>query len=111
MPRSNRSIEHAVTIEGHPLIWSLHREQQFTTDDGWRGVAIHVRLAQGTRRELHLEYPAVKTQKLDYTRTDRVVVNIRPPKVEEHIRQAMEAGWDPASRGKPYVHELEELPY
>jgi len=39
-----------------------------------------------------------------------VVVNIRPVKVEEHIRRAMEAGWDPASRGKHYKFELDELP-
>jgi hypothetical protein len=110
MPRTKRSIEQAVTIDGVQLIWKLHREQQFTTDDGWKGVAIHVRIAEGTRRELHLEYPAVKTQKLDYTRADRVVVNIRAAKVEAHIRQAMEEGWDPASRGKPYCFEVEELP-
>ena len=111
MPRTTRILEHAVTIDGFTLLWKLHREQQFTTDDGWRGVAIHVRVAEGVRRELHLEYPAVKTQKIAATRTDRVVLSIRPVKVEEHIRLAMQAGWDPASRGKPYVFELDEPPY
>jgi hypothetical protein len=110
MPRSKRALEQTVTIDGTPLIWKLHREQQFTTDDGWKGVAIHVRVAVGTRRELHLEYPAVKTHKLEYTRADRVVVTVRAPKVEKHIRQAMEEGWDPASRGKPYRFEVDELP-
>ena len=102
MPRTKRVLQQAVNIEGFALIWNLHREQQWSTEDGWRGVAIHVRIAEGVRRELHLEYPAVRTQKLAYLHTDRVVVNIRPVKVEEHIRRAMEAGWDPASRGKPY---------
>lgn len=113
MPRSKRQIEHAVEIDGFPLVWRLHREQQWYTSDGWKGVAIHVCAAdaEGRRRELHLEYPAMKTQRLQHTHTDRVVVSIRPGKIEEHIRQAMEAGWDPASRGKPFVFEIEELPH
>ena len=110
MPRTKRAIEHAVTIDGFSLIWELHREQQWSTVDGWKGLAIHVRISQGTRRELHLEYPAMKTQKVGIIRTDRVVVNIRPAKVEEHIRHAMAGGWDPDSRGKPFVFEVEELP-
>jgi len=36
--------------------------------------------------------------------------NISPTKVVEHIRQAMEAGYDPGSRGKPFVYEVAELP-
>jgi hypothetical protein len=110
MPRTKRNLEQAVTIEGIALIWKLHREQQRCTD-GWKGMAIHVCVAaEGARRELHLEYPAVKTQKVGYFRTDRVVVNIRPGKVEEHIKEAMAAGWDPASRGKPFIFEVSELP-
>jgi hypothetical protein len=52
----------------------------------------------------------VKTQKVGYTRTDFVRQNISPAKVQAHIRQAMEAGWDPESRGKPFVFEVDELP-
>ena len=114
MPRSKRSIEHSITVDGVKLVWNLHREQQLTTDEGWRGISIHVRVAESdkVRRDLHLEYPAVKTQKIGFTRTDRVVVNIRPAVVEQHIRQAMEGGWDPTSRGKPFIWVLdEELPY
>ena len=111
MPRSMRQIEHAVTLRGANLVWRLHREQQWCGEDGWRGVAIHVRIAQGTRRELHLEYPAVKVQKIGYTRTDRIEVNIRPAKVEQDIAQAMDAGWDPESRGKPFIYVLDEPPY
>ena len=70
MPRAKRSIESTVTIDGISLIWHLHREQQWSTDDGWRGMAIHVRVAEGARRELHMEYPPVKTQKNGYTRID-----------------------------------------
>ncbi|MGD0939124.1 MAG: hypothetical protein ABR905_05370 [Terracidiphilus sp.] len=110
MPRAKRSIEVRLQIDDFSLVWNLHREQQLSTVDGWRGVAIHVRVAEGVRRELHLEYPAVKTQKVDFTRTDFVQQNISPAKVASHIRLAMAAGYDPASRGKPFVYEVAELP-
>jgi hypothetical protein len=110
MPRAKRSIQFATKIDGVPLIWRLHREQQWCTAEGWKGVAIHVMVAEGAHRELYLEYPAVKTQKVSFTRTDFVLQNIAPAKVEAHIRQAMNAGWDPESRGKPYVYEMNELP-
>ncbi|MGA7829629.1 MAG: hypothetical protein WCA21_01535 [Terracidiphilus sp.] len=110
MPRAKRSIQAAITIGDFPLIWRLHREQQLTTADGWKGVAIHVKVAEGVRRELYLEYPAVETQKVSHTRTDFVQQNISPARVAAHIRRAMEAGYDPGSRGKPFVYEVDELP-
>jgi hypothetical protein len=110
MPHAKRSIQAATTIDGFPLIWNLHREQQLSTADGWRGVAIHVKVAEGVRRELHLEYPAVQTQKISYARADFLKQNISPTRVAAHIRRAMEAGYDPASRGKPFVYEVDELP-
>jgi len=73
-------------------------------------VAIHVTVAQGVRRELHLEYPAVSTHKVGYARADFVLQNISPARVQAHIRRAMDAGWDPESRGKPFVFEVDELP-
>ena len=110
MPRAKRSIQAAVTIDGLPLVWNLHREQQLFTDDGWRGVAIHVRVAVGTRRELHLEYPALLSKKAGYLSTELVRPTIVASKVAAHIREAMAAGWDPDSRGKPFVYQVSELP-
>jgi hypothetical protein len=110
MPRAKRSIQAELTIGDFSLIWHLHREQHVSTEDGWRGVAIHVKVVEGVRRELHLEYPAVKTQKVGYSRIDFVKQNISPAKVAAHIRLAMAAGYDPASRGKPFVYEVAELP-
>jgi len=110
MPRAKRSIQSEMTIDGFSLIWILHRDQQWSTVDGWRGVAIHVRVAQGIRRELFLEYPAVRSQKNGSSRSDPGRPAILAAKVEAHIRQAMEAGWDPGSRGQPFVFEVDESP-
>jgi hypothetical protein len=110
MPRAKRKIQSEFSIDGFSLVWHLHRDQQWCTADGWKGVAIHVKLVEGVRRELHLEYPAVVTQKRGYTRIDPIQPAILTARVETHIRQAMEAGWDPESRGKPFVYEVEDSP-
>jgi hypothetical protein len=111
MPRAKRSIEVALTIDGFSLIWNLHREQQWTDDDELRGVAIHVKAAERTRRELHLEYPGViSQQKAGFVRADPGRPTIVASRVAAHIRQALAEGWDPASRGKPFVYEVSEAP-
>jgi hypothetical protein len=110
MPRPKRSIQAAITIDGFALIWRLHREQQWCTADNWKGVSIHVKVAEGAYRELYLEYPAIGTQKNGWTRIDLVQPPISALKVQAHIRQAMAAGWDPASRGKPFAYQVTELP-
>jgi hypothetical protein len=45
MPHAKRSIQGKITIDDFPMVWNLHREQQLSTADGWRGVAIHVKVA------------------------------------------------------------------
>lgn len=74
-------------------------------------MAIHVRVAEGARRELHMEYPAVTPEKNGYT---KIGYSPRPgivaSKVEADVREAMAAGWDPESRGKPFVYHLAALP-
>jgi hypothetical protein len=107
---ATRTIQSAVTIDGFSLIWRLHREQIWSDTDGWTGVSIHVKPTEGVRRELYLEYPAAITHKADYVRTEPVRLSISPTKVEAHIRRAMEAGWDPESRGRFQVYEVDELP-
>jgi hypothetical protein len=110
MPRRKRSIQSEVDVDGFSLVWNLHREQQVSSEDGWKGLAIHVQVAGVARRELFLEYPPVRTQKNGWTRIDLVQPKILPTRVETHIRQAMAAGWDPDSRGKPFVYQVSELP-
>jgi hypothetical protein len=110
MPRRKRSIQSEVEIDSFSLVWNLHREQQWCGEDRWKGLAIHVQVAGVARRELFLEYPPVRTQKNGWTRIDLAQPKILPAKVETHIRQAMVAGWNPDSRGKPFVYQVPELP-
>jgi len=108
MPRAKRSIQSAVKINGFSLIWSLHREQQWFTADGWKGVAFHVRVAEGVRRELFLEFPPVITKNIDAMRDAPPRLPVSAAMVEAGIREAIAAGWDPDSRGKPCFYQVSE---
>jgi hypothetical protein len=46
----------------------------------------------------------------DSKRTAPARQRILAAKVEADIREAMEAGWDPASRGQPITFQVAELP-
>ena len=111
MRNTKRAIQSSVTIDGVPLIWRLHREQNWTADEKAVGLAIHVQVVGLVRRELYLEYPVVRRQMNGFSMP---ALTARPPiaaaKVAEHIREAIAAGWDPESRGKPFVYEVAELP-
>ncbi|MEI9967593.1 MAG: hypothetical protein WDM87_02820 [Terracidiphilus sp.] len=110
MPRPKRSIQSEIKIDGFSLVWSLHREQQWCGEDRLKGAAIQVQVAGATRRELLLEYPTIPTEKDDGARVDIRPQKFTEKKVESHIREAMAAGWDPDSRGKPFVYQVAELP-
>ncbi len=110
MRNAKRSIQSTVTIDGIRLLWHLHREQQSSTEDGMLGITIHAKVVDSVRRELHLEYPVIETRKARFGWTDPARPTIVAAKVEAHIREAMAAGWDPGSRGKPFVYHVSELP-
>ena len=110
MRNTKRSIQSAVTIDGVPLIWQLHREQQWCDEDQWTGLSIHVKVTNAVRRDLFLEYPAVPSKKIGLIRTDPVRPTITTARVAVHIREAIVAGWDPESRGKPFVYQVADLP-
>jgi len=110
MPRHNRSIGSKINIDGLELVWRLHREQQWSTADGWTGVSIQVFAKDNAHRELLLEYPAVRTAKSGSSKVAPVNQPIEKEKVESHIRQAIRAGWNSLSRGKLFVIQVGELP-
>ena len=109
MPRPKRNIQGAVTIDGHALVWRLHREQQWFTADGWKGVAFEVKLATAARRELFLEFPPVLTQRSESMKDAPPRIPISAAKVEAGIRDAILGGWDPDSRGQPCYFQTDLL--
>lgn len=96
-----RDLGGVVKIGEDLFDWSLHREPQFCERDGYKGVSISVTLQAFRGRELLLEYPYVHS----------IARHHRRPKPSDaslikHIGLAIEAGWDPASRGKAFAFQV-----
>jgi hypothetical protein len=101
-----RQASGKVVIDETEIVWSLLREAQFTSDDGLKGMAFTVR-ADGHKvfRELILEFPFPK-RKFRFAHQEKE--RIFPSVIEAAIRQAMEAGWDPVSRGRVFAFQVPE---
>lgn len=102
--RRKRTIEGATTLDGHKLEWQLLSEPQYSNNgEGQRiGMRIGVRLAEASARELIIEYPYPLDKKgLPKPVPQRPQVS--GPMVEKSIREALDSGWDPQSRGKAFV--------
>jgi hypothetical protein len=113
--RRKRSIEGTADIDGFALAWTLRSEPQWSTEGGYEGLSISVQRAEGASRELILKYAFPKVRK---ARISSIAFRLHPgfpirPQVsaklvEADIRRAIAAGWDPASRGKPFVFQVSE---
>ncbi len=87
-----------VSVEGTDFSWRLHREPQWCTADGWRGMVIAVRHSDGQREAL-VEWPMPKNASNSVPYRQR-------PKIDaallcQAVNAAINAGWEPLSRGKP----------
>jgi hypothetical protein len=83
--------------------WSIHREPQWCTADGWKGLALMVEAIDKSGRQLIIELPFQAKSHRSTPHRQRPVV--ARADVELYIREAMESGWDTDSRGKPFVFE------
>jgi len=114
--RRKREITGKLTVDGVVLCWEIRSEPQFKTTDGDIGMRLTVQ-AEGVvtarnplvpknkaHRELILEYPFEKRQRKPSRFPDRPKID--PAALTADIRLAMDAGWEPLSRGRPFVFAL-----
>jgi hypothetical protein len=92
-----------ITVDGVAYVWSVRRMPQYSAEHGWVGLVITVEPAVRPQRVLVIEYP----MPADWTPAGPMARRIaRPPITDEdfpaQIRAAIEAGWDPGARGKPF---------
>jgi hypothetical protein len=80
--------------------WSIHRQPRWTGDGVLLGLAILVKPTERSRRELILEFSIERTRQGEIPQQQRNPVSNR--RLIECIQNAMDAGWDPESRGKPF---------
>jgi len=114
--RRKREITGKLTVDGVVLCWEIRSEPQFKTTDGDIGMRLTIQ-AEGVvtarnplvpknkaHRELILEYPFEKRQRKPSRFPDRPKID--PAALTADIRLAMEAGWEPLSRGRPFIFAL-----
>lgn len=92
------SPEVAIVVDGEAYVWRVQRQPTWSNDAaGWRGVAIAVRHQEG-QREAVLEFPPAPAPRRGTPLMQPG--QIPTPVVAKAIAAAIEAGWDPLSRGK-----------
>jgi len=95
-------------VGGASFRFKVHREPQWCGSDGWKGLALAVEAVDKAGRNLIVELPFEHSSHRSTPHRQRPSISVA--KVEGYIREALEAGWDPESRGKPFVYELPAPP-
>lgn len=97
MARSKQP-EFEISVGGEPYVWRLQRPPAWSSDAGaFRGMALAVRHKEG-QREAVVEFPAGPQPK--YGAPTLKAAMIATDLVARAIASAIEAGWEPMSRGK-----------
>jgi hypothetical protein len=94
----------SVTIEGTEYRWNFKRGAR-ATRDGLLGHSLYVFLADGTGRDLILDFPYGELGTTDTIHDHSAVVAA----LRQCVPLALEAGWNPAKRGKPLRLDVTSL--
>ncbi len=87
-----------ISVAGEDFAWRLHRQPQWCTADGWHGMVLAVRHVDG-QREVLVEWPMPKVASNSVPYRQRPKIDA--PLLNQAVTAAIEAGWEPLSRGKP----------
>ena len=88
-----------VDVGGFQYEWELRSEPQWSESEGWKGLTVAL-LRKHTQRGALLEFPPPKRL---LKGLQRGRLQISDAIVVRGIQAALNAGWEPASRGKPIV--------
>ncbi|HEY8617411.1 hypothetical protein [Phenylobacterium sp.] len=98
--------EFPIEVGGEPYVWRLQRSPRWSSDPAERhGMAIAVRHAEG-QREAVLEFPVGTRPR--FGSPQMKPQEVRVELVARAIASAVAAGWEPLSRGKPVIIEVDE---
>jgi hypothetical protein len=97
--RKKRELSGTLEVGGYPLRWSLKSEQIWDPQGAHVGLRLSVEREDEAHRELVLEYPFQEGSRIARPEIDR-------DRLGQDIRRAMDAGWNPKSRGRPFHFQL-----
>src|SRR5690242_12523257 len=102
-----KQVTSPITVDGLELTWTVLRDTQWSSRDDYQGITISVRKVGPERRELLLKYPFLGVKPNgNWHIPEKVKVTSKI--VETGVREALEAGWSPDSRGKVFTWFVEK---
>ena len=106
MARTKLNPEFEIEVDGDAYVWRIQRRAQWSSDtSAWRGMAIAVRHKEG-QREAVVEFPPGQQPKFGAPQLQPS--QIPSGLVARAIASAIEAGWEPFSRGKTVAIVVDE---
>ena len=92
-----------VEIDGDIYHWELRRQPRPLSGGKWEGIAVTLRLAD-FKREAIVQFPPPLRPN---GRPDTEKQFVNPDHIRNAVIAVMEAGWNPTSRGKPMVFDVD----
>ena len=98
-----RDTEGTLEVEGETYLWELRRQPRPIAGNRWEGLAVTLR-HQDFKREAIIQFPPpMRPNGRPDVEKQRVDVDA----VRNAVTSSIEAGWDPASRGKAMVFDVD----
>ena len=107
MKPRKRQASGKMVIDDVEIVWELVREAHYSSTEGYKGMQFSARAVSDTARtfrELVLEFPFPKLKPGFHQDKERIL----PGRVEAAIREAIDGGFEPTSRGREYVWLVEK---
>lgn len=92
-----------VIVDGASYDWHLQREPHQSDDEGWKGMTIAL-LQCDAPRAAWVQFPPPKRLLRGLPRGRLQLDNAT---ISRCVRAALAAGWEPTSRGKPVMFEVD----
>ena len=92
-----------VDVDGESYVWELRRQPQPKGGNVWEGMAVSLRHADFKREAIVQFPPPLRLNGRPDVEKQRVNVDA----VRTAVASAIEAGWDPTSRGKAMVFDVD----
>ena len=98
-----RETSGTVEVDGEIYEWEIRRQPQPKSGGKWDGMALTLRL-KDFKREAVVQFPMPMRPN---GRPDQEKQRINVEAVRNAVTAIIEAGWDPTSRGKPMVFDVD----
>lgn len=92
-----------IEVDGETYVWELRRQPRPVGGNVWEGMAVSLRHAD-YRREAIVQFPAPLRPN---GRPDVEKQRVNVDAVKTAVASIIAAGWDPTTRGKPMVFDVD----